>query len=250
MNEIGKNIAKGLFYLVATVLIVWTSSLTVTFVQSALPNTFFLVPYLALVVFDGGMIAWLFVFLRYAQGAGQRATAIVTCLADFLGVGLMVIAEILLGGQTLAAAPENLGTYAIWGIGVWTVVNVLSVLVFHITDPEAIKQMSLQNEKDEIWRGALKQLASMRAQNSSRLHEEIGRRLYNDMLAELDVNGNGVPDKLEEKPTVTPAPKRPPNAEWVNELSNPRPKQQTPVAMPSQNGRSNNIETFNDGRFE
>lgn len=203
MNEIGKNIAKGLFYLVATVLILWTSSLTVAFVQNALPGQFFLVPYLALVVFDGGMIAWLFVFLRYAQGAGQRATAIVTCLLDFLGVGLMVIAEILLGGQTMTAVPDNLGTYAIWGIGAWTVINVLSVLVFHITDPESIKAMSLQNEKDAIWNGALKQLAAMRAQNSTRLHEEIGKRLYQDMLAELDVNGDGIPDNLQQPKQLT-----------------------------------------------
>ena len=111
-----KTIAKGLFYGVATVLILWTASLTYSFVATALPQTHWLVPLFALVIFDVGMLAWLKVFLDYAQGSGQRALALILSLFDFLGVGLMVLAEILLGGQTMVAPPENLGEYAIWGI--------------------------------------------------------------------------------------------------------------------------------------
>lgn len=216
MKDIGRTIARGLFYLVAVILLAWTSSLTVTFVRNALPGQFFLVPYLALVTFDAGMVAWLFVFLRLAEGAGQRATAIVTCLLDFIGVGLMVIAEILLGGQTLTAAPANLGTYAIWGIGLWTVLNVLAVLVFHLADPEEQKKMSIQNEKDQVWKGALENLATRRSENSARLTTELGARMYQDLLAELmvDANNNGVPDIIEGNrpslPTVAPSPTLPP----------------------------------------
>lgn len=199
MRDIGRAIAKLLFYLVAGILLIWTGSLTVSFVSNALPGQFFLVPYLALITFDAGMVAWLFVFLRYAEGTGQRATAIVTCLLDFVGVGLMVIAEILLGGQTMTAAPENLGTWAIWGIGLWTVLNVLAVLVFHITDPEEQKKMSIQNEKDAIWRGAMANLAELRSRNSARLTAELGGRMYQDLLAELlvDADGNGMSDIIE-----------------------------------------------------
>lgn len=199
MKDISRSIAKGLFYLVAVILLVWTSSLTVSFVQGVLPGRFILVPYLALITFDVGMLAWLFVFLRHAEGAGQRATAIVTCLLDFIGVGLMVVAEILLGGQTLTAAPENLGTWAIWGIGIWTVLNVLAVIIFHLADPEAQKAMSIQNEKDAIWKGALENLAKRRSENSARLTAELGARMYQDLLAELmvDANNNGVPDIIE-----------------------------------------------------
>lgn len=230
MADIGRNIAKGLFYLVAMVLLVWTSSLTVSFVANALPGQFFLVPYLALVVFDGGMIAWLFVFLRHAEGAGQRATAIATCLIDFIGVGLMVAAEILLGGQTLTAVPANLGTYAIWGIAAWTVLNVLAVLVFHLSDPESIKQMAIQNEKDAIWKGALAQLASMRAQNSNRLHHEIGKRMFDDMLAELDVNGNGVPDALEQPRQLPPPAPSPELNGFRSHMDNKRTDAASPVS--------------------
>ena len=54
-----KTIAKGLFYGVATVLILWTASLTYSFVATALPQTHWLVPLFALVIFDIGMLAWL-----------------------------------------------------------------------------------------------------------------------------------------------------------------------------------------------
>lgn len=207
MNEIGKTLAKWLFYMVAVILLGWTASLTVTFVTSALPGMPWYVPYFALVVFDVGMIAWLFVFLRHAQGTVQRGVAVALTGFDFLGVGLMVIAEILLGGQTLTDAPAALGTWAIWGIGVWTVVNVLGVLVFHIGDPEAQKSMAIQSQKDAIWSGAMQQLEARRVHESQRLANELGQRLFDNMLAELLVDGNndGVPDIMQRRQQL-PAP--------------------------------------------
>lgn len=86
-----KTIAKGLFYGVAAVLLLWTASLTYRFVATVLPNAHWLVPAFALAVFDAGMIAWLKVYIDHAQGNGQRATALSTCVFDFIGVGLMVL---------------------------------------------------------------------------------------------------------------------------------------------------------------
>lgn len=207
MNEISKTLAKILFYALAAALLFWTASLTVAFVSAALPTASWFVPYFALVVFDVGMIAWMYVFLKHAQGTTQRAIALGLTAFDFIGVGLMVMAEILLGGQTLVAAPAGLGTWAIWGIGIWTVVNVGAIVAFHIGDPEAQKAMSIQNEKDAIWRGALLELASKRQTHSAMLTKELGGRLYNDLLAELfvDVNGNGVADIFEgNRPELPP----------------------------------------------
>lgn len=199
MKEIGKTLTKILFYFVAAVLLVWTASLTVDFITSALPSMPWYVPYLALVVFDGGMIAWMFVFLKYAEGTVQRAVALGLVVFDFLGVALLVMADILLGGQTWTVAPEGLGTWAVWGIGIWTVVNVLGVLAFHIGDPQAQIQMSIQNEKDAIFRGALDNLGSRRAENSKMLSNELGSRMYTQLLDELMVDNdrNGVPDAFE-----------------------------------------------------
>lgn len=190
------TIAKGLFYAVATVLVLWTSSLTYSFVSTVLPNAHFIVPIFALIVFDAGMIAWLKVFIDYAQGSGQRATAVVTCVFDFIGVGLMSLAEIFLGGQTLVAAPENLGEYAVWGIGIWTVVNVGAVITFHLLHPEARKKMALRGEMDAVFDEALKKLKTKRAKVSGELSEQLSDGMLAQLMAELaaDANRDGIPD--------------------------------------------------------
>ena len=202
---LNRTIAKFLFYFVAVTLLVWTGSLTFSFLSMALPNTFFLVPLLGLVVFDVGMIAWLFVFLSHAEGAIQRATAIILCLFDFLGVGLMVIAEILLDGQQMVDAPEMLGAAAIWGIGIWTVVNVLGVIVFHLGDNQARRAMAYQAEKDTIFDAALGDLKTRRIAVQKQLSEEMSAAMMAEMIAELrsDVDGDGRMDLLQRERPVS-----------------------------------------------
>ena len=185
-----KTIAKGLFYGVATVLILWTASLTYSFVATALPQTHWLVPLFALVIFDVGMLAWLKVFLDYAQGSGQRALALILSLFDFLGVGLMVLAEILLGGQTMVAPPENLGEYAIWGIAIWTVVNVGGVLIFHMLQPDARRKMVLQSEMDLVFDEALKKLSTRRVAIGGELSDRLADGMLTQLVAGLSLEGN------------------------------------------------------------
>lgn len=185
-----KTIARGLFYGVATVLILWTATLTYSFVATALPQTHWLVPLFALVIFDIGMLAWLKVFLDYAQGSGQRALALILSLFDFLGVGLMVLAEILLGGQTLVAPPANLGEYAIWGIAIWTVVNVGGVLIFHMLQPDARRKMVLQGEMDLVFDEALKKLSTRRAAIGGELSDRLADGLLAQLVAGLSLEGS------------------------------------------------------------
>ena len=200
-----KSIARGLFYGVATVLILWTASLTYSFVRTALPQVHWVVPMFALVIFDVGMLAWLKVFLDYAQGSGQRAVALIMTLVDFLGVGLMVLAEILLGGQTMVAAPENLGEYAVWGIAIWTVANVGAVIAFHLLHPEARRQMALRAEMDQVFDEALKKLGTKRAQVSGQLSDQLSDDMLMQLVAELAAKRETVIPASAPALTVTPA---------------------------------------------
>jgi len=196
---LNRTLAKFVFYLVVIVLFTWTASLTVSFLQTALPNSFWAVPYLGLVVFDGGLISWLFVFLAHAEGAIQRAVALLLTGFNLLGVGLMVVAEILLDGQTMAAAPESLGTIAIWAIGIWTIVNVAGVVVFHLGNPQARKEMAIQSEKDAIFEGALGDLKNRRIAAQQALSRELSGVMFGELLSDIraDADGNGIPDLLE-----------------------------------------------------
>ena len=193
---LNRTFAKFLFYAVALIILLWTASLTYSFVSNALPNVFWLVPLFSLVVFDGGMIAWLFVYLGYADGTSQRAIAIITCVFDLIGVGLMVISEIFLGGQSMVAAPENLGDAALWGIGIWTIANVAAVVAFHLSDPIARQRMALQSQRDKVFDQALTQLGEMVDDQASKLAGTLAARNYTALLQELAVDGNrdGRPD--------------------------------------------------------
>lgn len=214
-----RTLSKFLFYAVAIVLLMWTSSLTYSFLSMALPNTFWAVPLLGLVVFDVGMVSWLFVFLGHAEGNIQRAVAIALTMFNFVGVGLMVLAEILLDGQQLVEAPEMLGTAAIWGIGIWTVANVLGVLVFHLGDPNARREMAMQAERDEIFEAALGDLKNRRIGMQKTLSEEMGAAMMAELVSQLraDSDRNGIADILEtgKQNTSSTPPTREPSANGV-----------------------------------
>ena len=212
---INRTIAKILFYAVALTLLMWTASLTVSFLQSVLPNSFWLVPILGLVVFDGGMVAWMFVFLSHAQGAIQRSIALILTVFNLVGVGLMVIAEILLDGQQWVAAPESLGTIAVWSIGIWTIGNVAGVVMFHLGDNEARKEMAIQSEKDAIFEAALDDLKTRRVFMQKALSQEIGQAMMDEIIADIraDKDGDGRPDIMQRGQQVsqnTYAPTEPP----------------------------------------
>lgn len=194
-----RTLARFAFYSVIVVLLIWTASLTYSFLNTALPNAFWALPIFGLVIFDGGMVAWLVVFLGHAEGSIQRATAISLTLFDFIGVSLMIVAEVLLGGQTLTAAPETLGQYAIWGIAIWTMGNVLGVLVFHLGDSNARREMAIQTEKDAIFEAALDNLKNRRTQMQGQLSAEMGQAMMEQLMADIraDADGNGVPDIYE-----------------------------------------------------
>lgn len=188
---LNRTVAKIVFYLVAVTLFTWTASLTVSFLQSVLPNSFWLVPILGLVVFDGGLIAWMFVFLAHAEGAIQRATALLLTIVNLIGVGLMVVAEILLDGQQWVAAPESLGTVAVWAIGIWTIINVAGVVLFHLGDNQARKEMAIQSEKDAIFEAALSDLKTRRVVMQKALSQEIGAAMMDEIIADIRADRDG-----------------------------------------------------------
>jgi hypothetical protein len=204
MMKISKNkrtATKIIFGLISAALLMWTAYLTVSFLSVALPGAFWLAPYLGLVVFDAGMIGWLFVYLYLAEGAMQRTIALGLTVFNLLGVGLMTIAEIVLGGQTLTAAPEGLGTAAIWGVGGWTFVNVAAIVAFHLSSPDARIAAAIQDEKDAVVDLALQDLTARREQNALALSQDMSAGMYNTLVNELasDTDGDGVPDIYERK---------------------------------------------------
>lgn len=196
--------AKIVFGFIAVALFSWTAYLTVSFLSMALPGAFWIAPYLGLVVFDVGTIGWMVVNLFLAEGAAQRTISAGLTLFNLLGVGLISMAEIVLGGQTLTEAPAGLGTAAIWGIGIWTFVNVAGIVAYHMTSPSARLAAAIQDEKDATVDEALQNMRDRRAANALALSEQMGGGLYSALLGEVFTDGDrdGIPDLYERKANI------------------------------------------------
>ncbi len=190
------------FGLISVVILLWTGYLTTSFLSMVLPASFWIVPYLGLVVFDGGMIGWMFVYLYLAEGSMQRSIALGLTVFNLIGVGLMTVAEIVLGGQTLAEVPAMLGTVAIWAVGIWTFVNVAGIVAFHLSSPDARIAAAIQEEKDAVVDEALTDLSNRRHDNAKLLSAQLGGGMFKTLVSELgaDLDGDGLPD-LAERPS-------------------------------------------------
>ena len=187
------------FGLISVVIFLWTAYLTTSFLGTVLPGAFWVVPYLGLVVFDGGMIGWMFVYLYLAEGSMQRTIALGLTVFNLIGVGLMTIAEIVLGGQTFAEVPAMLGTVAIWAVGIWTFVNVAGIVAFHLSSPDAKIAAAIQEEKDAVTEDALTDLRNRRSDNAKLLSAQLGAGMFKTLVSELgaDMDGDGLPDVTE-----------------------------------------------------
>ena len=99
----------------------------------------------------------------------------------------------------MAVAPGNLGEYAVWGIAIWTVVNVGGVIAFHAFDPEARRKMAIRAEMDAVMEEAYKQLQSKRQENSTALAHSISEGMMSQVRHDLlaDQNRDGIPDIMQ-----------------------------------------------------
>jgi hypothetical protein len=184
MGDILKTVTKFLFYALAGLLFVWTSSLTVRLVGRLLPGDP-VTPWFALALFDIGALTWLMVFLKNAQGLPQRAVTLVAFLADLAGVFFVAAGELFLGGQTLAAIPAQLGTLVVWAVIGYTAANLAAVYAYHLTDPDELQEIKMRSMQDKVRDEALKQVEANVTEQTRQLASEIADRMYTDVVARL-----------------------------------------------------------------
>lgn len=179
MKNLSKNISNVIFYIVAAILVLFTSSMTIKLVGRILPEMSE-AKYFALIIFDAGWIAWLVVFLNSAEGTGQRVTSLLLSAVDLIGVGLVALAEVFTGGQTLAEIPENIGVIAVWSLVGWTIINLVGVFVYHLTDPETMRQISQQNAQDKVIALSLQKLE----EKMDAISDDVADELADDMKSQ------------------------------------------------------------------
>lgn len=144
------------FYIFVFVIGAFTVSLTLSELREILPGDE-ITPYFALALFDGGALAWLGAWLFHAKGLYQRALAVIMLIADLAGVVMIAGARLLSGGQNLTDPPAWLGAAIIYGVLLWTALNLIAIYAFHVTEPETMQQIEMQVLEDTIQQEAIEQ---------------------------------------------------------------------------------------------
>jgi hypothetical protein len=196
------TVPKVLFYIMGVIVVAFTASLTISFASRIMPDSP-MMPYMVFAVLDGGALVWMMVYVALAHGKSQSTMSLIMFAVDLLGVGLMVVSELMLGGQTFAEIPENLGTIAVWGISIVTFLNVVGTYIFHMSDPDLLQKQTIREAEDSIIEGATEYVKAEMENRKSRLSQEMGERMVRSSIISLrldapeiiDAKSKPVPEK-------------------------------------------------------
>jgi len=147
-KEIRRNekVGKIVFFTMMIILVGFTAPLSFRFIDRILPGNV-LFPYFALILFDGGMFSWLYLYVNLALGRAQRDLSYRMTLFSLMGVGLLSIGEIMWEAQDLTqwVWVSYLPSIVTSVLVIWVLVNLWMVLSFQLKDPK-IRTATLMNE--------------------------------------------------------------------------------------------------------
>lgn len=184
-----KTIARGVFYALALGVWIWMMTNTLGITQMIFPadGEFLgaMLPYMALVMFDVGAVAWLLVFLRHSEGVAQRSIAVIVSFISLLGAIFLSIAHLYLGGQTLASIPSEMGTWVLWAIGGMTLVHGIAIWASHIVNPDEMREIKTQSMLDNAKELALTRTEALLNQRLDGIAEAMSHEYANNIETEL-----------------------------------------------------------------
>ena len=208
----GKTIARGVFYALALGVWVWMMANTLGIARMVFPpggDGFLgdMLPYMALVMFDVGAVAWLLVFLRHAEGIVQRSIAVIVSFISLVGGIFLSVAHLYLGGQALTSIPAEMGTWVLWAIGGMTLVHGIAIWASHIADPEEMRRIKTQSMLDNGKAMALDRAEAKLNERMDMIADSMSIEYAKNIETELRrYAGIGVPLSI-------PSPQKHPNGE-------------------------------------
>ena len=159
MKLFWKGIATVFFYAVSAGLLVYAAVRSLHFIQATLPPDQALIGYLGLLATSGGMIVWLLVFLHKAEGMGQKITAGLMTVIDLLGEFALFTFDTLYvsgeAGMTAAMSADEI-RMVVLGLSLLIAMNIGATVVFHLVEPENMKNMRESFVRDRLEDQSLK----------------------------------------------------------------------------------------------
>ena len=208
MKKITEYLGKGLTGLFVLGLLAWAANLTILAVRAAIPDQP-LTPYLALVLFDGGALAWMQIFLKQSKGTPQRAAAILLTVLDLAGVIAMSA-----GGLHLIAS-NAISKILLWA----TLTNVSAWYWYKLSSPDNLEAIQAQNLEDELTEEAQRQAkmniereaVKLGAVLATRTTSRIKYRMRLPMTAQeaAEWQGEAIEGEVTETTPALPQPRQP-----------------------------------------
>jgi hypothetical protein len=175
-----KWMATTVFSLLGLVVIGFSIKLAYDVMVILFPNDPVL-KFMAIALFDGGVIGWLLAYTTKAKGTPQRGVSLLLTVLDFIGVAAMAIAGIFMGGQTLANIPAWVGMTVVIVTIAATVLNAGGYYYYHANAPEVIEAIQMQELEDGLNEEALDQARY----ETERKAREMGAILANRVTARM-----------------------------------------------------------------
>ncbi len=153
-----KKVASLMVLLVAGGLMIYSASRTLALLQMTLPPGQKDVAFLALLAFDGGLIAWLLTFMFGAEGAWQRAISGVMVAVCLVGVVIGFGADSLIGASANGMIDMDKGlslTAILLTTGI-IAANIAATVFYHMLSPENRRRMASEAARDRIEQASLK----------------------------------------------------------------------------------------------
>ena len=229
----GKGIGRILVLLVAGALMLYSGSRTFHLLSSTLPAGQEILAVIALAAFDIGLVAWLLVFLRGAEGGLQRGISLLMVIVDLIGVVIGFMGDTLLtSGQTgilEQMAQSDRQTIILLTAGI-VGINIAGTIFFHLADPGNQKRMATEAAKDQIEEQSLNAIK----QQAALLAAELAPTIASDWVLQMRAQFTGSLADGQQQNLLNPPPGWTPPAKKPSLLDKLRSSQPPAVQPPPQ----------------
>ncbi len=183
-----KSIALILTLIVGGGLMIYSASRTVELLQMTLAEGQKDLAYLALLAFDGGLVAWSLTFMFGAEGGYQRGIALLLSIVSLIGVVVGFGADQLLGAEhggivRSTDIPADFGLTVVIATVAIIALHIAGVVFFHLLSPEHRRRMQEEEFKDHIEEAAFKKSKQQIDQLAAQLAEEMTATRMNRLSA-------------------------------------------------------------------
>lgn len=183
-----QDIFGWFFYAVVFGLLIWTATLDYRLIARLIPSQR-LLPFFGLVLFDGGLIGWLFTYIYRSRSSLQRLLSAIMTIISLTGIGLFTAVSLIFEAEQVITFvnTENLPNAVVIAIGIQTFLFVASTVLFHLADPEIMEKNAIQAIQTDIVSEALEQFENKAPQVAKDLTEALAEMMLNNLVNSMSL---------------------------------------------------------------